>query len=89
MNNKTAQTYNGHKNWQFWNVSLWLNNDESMYYPFSEAAEQVAYMRITRRQALDLLMDSLPKITPDGAEITREIVRHYLNDEIDEHIKHS
>lgn len=23
--------YNGHKNWNHWNVSLWLNNDESLY----------------------------------------------------------
>lgn len=21
-------TYNGHKNWNHWNVALWLNNDE-------------------------------------------------------------
>lgn len=23
--------YNGHKNWNHWNVSLWLNNDETLY----------------------------------------------------------
>lgn len=23
--------YNGHKNWNHWNVSLWLNNDEALY----------------------------------------------------------
>jgi hypothetical protein len=23
--------YNGHKNWNHWNVSLWLNNDEPLY----------------------------------------------------------
>jgi hypothetical protein len=23
--------YNGHKNWNHWNVSLWLNNDEGLY----------------------------------------------------------
>jgi hypothetical protein len=24
-------TYNGHRNWNHWNVSLWLNNDEGLY----------------------------------------------------------
>ena len=85
----TDTTYNGHKNWQWWNVSLWINNEESMYFPFHEAAEQAAYMKITRQQALDLVMDCLPDTTPDGAEITREIVQHYLNDEIDECIRYS
>ena len=85
----TDKTYNGHKNWQWWNVSLWINNEESMYLPFHEAAEQAAYMKITRQQALNLVMNCLPDATPDGAEITPEIVKHYLNDEIDECIRYS
>jgi hypothetical protein len=27
----TNKTFNGHKNWNHWNVSLWINNDEGLY----------------------------------------------------------
>lgn len=26
-----GKEYNGHKDWDHWNVSLWLNNDEEVY----------------------------------------------------------
>lgn len=27
----TTKTYNGHKNWAYWNVALWIANDEGLY----------------------------------------------------------
>lgn len=26
-----SKGFNGHKNWNHWNVSLWINNDEGLY----------------------------------------------------------
>jgi hypothetical protein len=32
-----AKPYNGHRSWNAWNVSLWLNNDEGLYNLMVEA----------------------------------------------------
>ena len=26
-----AKSFNGHRSWNAWNVSLWINNDETLY----------------------------------------------------------
>ena len=32
----TGQTYNGWKNYETWNVTLWIQNDEYLYYLATE-----------------------------------------------------
>jgi len=66
MNN----SYNGHKNWAHWNVSLWLNNEEPLY-------RRMRYLcQIhTRAIAADIMLSQLPEQTPDGAKYSVTAIR--------------
>lgn len=68
--------YQGHKNWNAWNVSLWISNDEGLY--------RLAQHHVSRSRTLDdaassLVMD-LPDQTPDGAPFNRTNVRLALRE---------
>jgi len=54
--------YNGYKNWNQWNVSLWINNDEIWY---REAIR--ACRKMQRNEAAEYLLSVYPAKTPDGA----------------------
>lgn len=62
--------YNGHKNWNHWNVSLWINNDEVLYSRASELARSS-----NRERAVQAMLDYLPAKTPDGAPYSKSSVR--------------
>ena len=59
--------YNGHKNWNHWNVSLWINNDEGLY----NVARQFKRSRKTADKAARDMLQELTDMgidkTPDGA----------------------
>ena len=59
-------TYNGHRNWNYWNVSLWIGNDEGLY----QAARYALRRHRSARAAAAALLDELPSHTPDGAPYT-------------------
>lgn len=68
-------TYNGHKNYNRWNVSLWIGNDEGLY---SLARDCIRRHR-TRDDAARAMLESLEecgiKATPDGARYTLTAIR--------------
>lgn len=70
--------YNGHKNWNHWNVSLWINNDEGLY---RLAVEQVEKCR-TRERAAENIVHELASVgithTPDGAPYSKSAIRAAL-----------
>ena len=66
-------TYNGHKNWNHWNVSLWINNDEGLY---RMAREKVKWYG--KAKAAVILAGLLPSRTPDGAPYSVSAIRAAL-----------
>ena len=66
--------YNGHKNWNHWNVSLWLFNDEGLYRFMVDEMRRSG----TRDDAARRMVSLLPSKTPDGAPYTFTSVRAAL-----------
>lgn len=64
--NKKQSTYNGYKNWNSWNISLWINNSESLYRQAWELVQKHG-----RQKAARMLWQELKgSRTPDGARYT-------------------
>ena len=65
-------SYQGHKDWGHWNVSLWMFNDVSLYnMAVRIASESDSYNAAARWYYETLQLMEMPK-TPDGAEYTVE-----------------
>ena len=59
--------YNGHKNWNHWNVSLWINNDENLYRLASRCIKSAHTREYAARMFMGIVTN---KQTPDGAPYT-------------------
>ena len=68
--------YNGHKNYNAWNVSLWINNDEGLY----SLAKWAVRTSNNRQQAAEKILESLPEKTPDGVKYTITNIKKALVD---------
>ena len=71
--------YNGHKNRNHWNVSLWLNNDEGLYRLMCDKVRYTRRFGGTRDDAAEalrvLLADTGRTHTPDGAPYSVSAIR--------------
>lgn len=68
--------YNGHKNWNHWNVSLWINNDEGLYHLALQSIRQTYSRQAAAHEMLEVLVkcSDTPK-TPDGAPYSVSSIR--------------
>lgn len=70
--------YNGHKNWNHWNVYLWINNDDGLYRMAMGLVD--CYRRCGGRTgAAESMLESLQAMgqfkTPDGAPYSVSSIR--------------
>lgn len=59
--------YQGHKNWNYWNVSLWINNDEGLYRMARGAVRSNRTLGEAAQEILRELHELGMEKTPDGA----------------------
>lgn len=57
----STTTYNGWKNYETWNVNLWLSNDENLYRLVVNYGKEVTY-----RDFAQTYLNVLSPQTPDG-----------------------
>jgi len=89
---KKREGYQGHESWTAWNVSLWLNNDESMYRTGMDLLRKYQYDRNGKRRSRDkqaslaaaAMLDYLPTKTPDGAKYSKRSLMLALRDNIED-----
>ena len=81
----SAQTYNGWKNYETWNVTLWIGNDESMY----RQVLGLVHSKVTQWSDVASVLTTLfGNKTPDGVAwndptIDADRMNEYLAEMID------
>lgn len=68
-------TYQGHKNWNHWNVSLWIGNDEGLYRHAKECIRATATRDEAARRMRNELHAARITHTPDGAPYSVSAIR--------------
>ena len=72
-----AKPFNGHRSWNAWNVSLWLNNDEPLY----RAMQDYKRRHGTLDKAARAMARSMAgERTPDGGRYNFTTIRAAMAD---------
>lgn len=74
-------SYNGHPSYNYWNVALWIANDEGLYHLALDCIRETSNRREAALQMLELLTGDRENIiptTPDGAPYTVASIQHAM-----------
>lgn len=79
-----SKSFNGHPNWNAWNIAKWMSSDEALY--------ELAMMALRKGhgvpKATQIVMGLIGgESTPDGAVFCTNDVRRAL-DGLKEHVRH-
>ena len=69
-------TFNGHRSWNAWNVSLWIKNDYGLYSWARGLAQEHGVAKAARIMARDLQGER----TPDGGKYNRTAIYEAIRD---------
>jgi len=70
-----AKKYNGHKSWGYWNVALWIGNDEGLYNMARGYIRREKNRDEAARSIVAYLRNTGITQTPDGANYSVSAVR--------------
>lgn len=71
----TTKSQNGHKNYNAWNVSLWINNDQGLYNMAKNYIEDYGNRDVAAKQMTEALFCDGMFETPDGVKFTKTNIR--------------
>lgn len=64
----STKGYNGYKNFNQWNQSLWINNDQGLYVTAMHYAHQYKNKKQAASAMLEELKEYCSNCTPDGVK---------------------
>ena len=71
--------FNGHRSWNAWNISLWINNDYGLYTWARDLAQQYGTTKAAHIMARELGGQR----TPDGGKYNLTCIREAISDILD------
>ena len=77
--------YNGHKNWNHWNVSLWLYKDETFYRLVQRNCRSSWSLELAVNNIISELKEWEIIQTPDGAKFSKSAVREAIREDYKEY----